>query len=222
MLRRADDCCHLRLARDLAGGARRANKTANARFEVANRLHADARLAHTDGEEVRAEAFVEPRELEPEQQAVYRAAVRGYLRVFGDRPGRAADLGWTTPMPDLEVELVANVGLALELADGTHELRLLRVGGRRTGAPLLDAVELRCVLVRTASWCDDQLRIVAADLLEDEIAECEPEVAADRAEAMEWLQDRVEVIKRAAGHGAPRIGKECNGCPFVARCPLHN
>ncbi len=138
--------CRRRLAREHAGGKRYANRSADARFAVSNRLVADARLAHTDPVLVRREAFVDPRDLEPEQRACYWAGVRGYLANFGDRPGRLADLGWQTSLPDVGVDLVANVGLPLERADGSHELRMLKLGGRRTGAPLLDPVELRCAL----------------------------------------------------------------------------
>ncbi|HEY5170540.1 MAG TPA: hypothetical protein VIK54_02315, partial [Acidimicrobiia bacterium] len=82
-LRRADDMCRRRLAREVHGGKRNANRTANMRFAVSNRIEEDARLAQSELAEPRPEAFVEPRELEPEQRALYRAAARGYLDAFG-------------------------------------------------------------------------------------------------------------------------------------------
>src|SRR5262249_6644463 len=71
MLRRADDCCHRRLAHEHRGGKMWGNRVGDARFAVSNRLSADARLAHAEADVVRAEAFVDPRELAPEQRRVY-------------------------------------------------------------------------------------------------------------------------------------------------------
>src|SRR6185312_2632549 len=133
---------------------------------VANRVSADARLAQAELGPPRPDAFVSPRELEPEQQALYRAAVQGYLSEFGDRPGRAVDLGWQTHLDEAGVDLVADPGIALELPDGRRELRVLLFGARSRGASLLDAVNRRVALVRTAEWAPDQLTIVAADLIE--------------------------------------------------------
>jgi hypothetical protein len=221
MLRRADDLCRRRLAREHAGGKQHANRTADARFEVANRLVADARLAHVDAEVVRREAFVEPKELAPEQRALYRAGMRGYLAEFGERPGRASDLGWRTELEPLGVDLLGDVGLALELPDGGHEVRFLKLGGRRAGAPLLDPVELRCVLARTEEWAPDDLVIIATDLIEQETLTHVPDLAVERAEAAAWLAARVAVIAAHAADGRPRAGSDCNGCAFVAGCSAH-
>jgi hypothetical protein len=221
MLRRADDLCHRRLAREHAGGKRFANKAADARFAVSNRLAADARLAHTDPESVRAEAFVEPHELEPEQRHLYRAGARGYLTYFSARPGRIADLGWRSALPELDVDLVGDLGVALDLADGTHELRIVKLGGRRAGAALLDPVELRCALLRTTDWAPTDLRIVVADLLEHEIVSHVPELETERLEAAAWINERVEIIKQHAAHGRARAGADCNGCAFIAGCEAH-
>jgi len=221
MLRRADDLCRRRLAREHAGGKQHANRTADARFAVANRLVADARLAHVDAETVRREAFVEPHELAPEQRALYRAGVRGYLAEFGARPGRAADLGWRTTLETLDVDLMGDAGLALERPDGSHEIRILKLGGRRSGAPLLDPVELRCVLARTDEWAPNDLVIVATDLIEQESVTHVPDLARERAGAAEWLAERVALIAAYAADGRPRAGADCNGCAFVAGCSAH-
>jgi hypothetical protein len=221
MLRRADDLCRRRLAREHAGGKQHANRTADARFAVANRLVADARLAHVDAEAIRKEAFVEPHELPPEQRALYRAGVRGYLAEFGEQPGRAVDLGWRTTLADLGVDLMGDVGLALERPDGRHEVRVLKLGGRRSGAPLLDPVELRCVLARTEEWAPDHLVIVASDLIEQESVTHVPDLALERASAAEWLAERVALIATFAADGRPRAGADCNGCAFVAGCGAH-
>ena len=218
LLRRADAMCRRRLAREYAGGKRNANKGADARFAVSNRLHEDARLAQAELGPPRPEAFVDPTDLEPEQRALYRAATRGYLETFGERPGRAADLGWSTHLDDLGVDLVADVGLAIELPDGRRELRVLQLGTRHVGAPLLDHVQLRFGLVRTEEWAPDQLTIVAADVIERETERHTPELAPAREEARAWITERVELVQELAADGRARAGADCSGCPFIAGC----
>ena len=143
----------------------------------------DARLAQAELGPPRPEAFVDPTDLEPEQRALYRAAARGYLETFGDRPGRAADLGWRTHLDELGVDLIADVGLAIELPDGGRELRVLQLGTRHASAPLLDDAQLRFALVRTEEWAPDQLTIVAADVIEQQSESHAPDLAAARADA---------------------------------------
>jgi hypothetical protein len=218
MLRRADDMCRRRLKHEHTGDKRSANAAASARFAVANRLSADARLAHAELGPPRAEAFVEPRELEPEQRALYRAAVKGYLGEFGERPGRAVDLGWQTHLPDADVDLVADPGVALDLPDGRRELRVLSFGARVRGGALLDAVNRRVALVRTAEWAPDQLTIVAADLIEGRIDRVTPDLAGERAEAVAWINERVAIVQELAADGRARAGADCSGCPFIAGC----
>jgi hypothetical protein len=221
LLRRADDMCRRRLAREHEGGKAHANRVADARFAVANRLVADARLAHAEPDTVRAEAFVEPRELEPEQQALYRAGVRGYLAEFGHRPGRSLDLGWRTTLEPHGVDLIFDPGLALERPDGGREVRILKLGGRRSGAPLLDPVELRCVLLRTEDFASEELVVVATDLIEQESVTHVADLACERPEALAWVAERIAVILRHAGDARARAGNDCNGCAFVAGCAAH-
>jgi hypothetical protein len=221
MLRRVDACCHRRLAREHAGGKRHANKAGDARFAVQNRLVADARLAHAAPDTVRPEAFVDPRELAAEQRHLYRAGVRGYLTMFGERPGRLADVGWRTALRGLGVDLVGDIGVALELPDGTCEVRILKLGGRRAARPLLDRVELQCVLLRTEAWARQTLRVIVADLIEQEVTVHDPDLVTERRDAWKWVSERVELVRRAAAHGQPRAGADCNGCGFVAGCEAH-
>ncbi len=218
MLRRADGMCRRRLKHEHTGDKRSANAGASARFAVSNRLSADARLAHAELAPPTAEAFVEPRDLEPEQRALYRAAVRGYLGEFGDRPGRSVDLGWQTHLADAGVDLVADPGIALDLPDGRRELRVLSFGGRVRGGALLDAVNRRVALVRTAEWAPDQLTIVAADLIERRLDSINPDLANERAEAMAWINERVAIVQQLAADGRSRAGADCAGCPFIAGC----
>ena len=218
MLRRADAMCRRRLAREHAGGKRLANRGADARFAVSNRIFEDAVLAHAEIGPPRPEAFVDPKDLEPEQRALYNAAARGYVEAFGDRPGRANDLGWNTHLADLGVDLVDRPGIALDLPDGRRELRVLHLGTRHLGAPLLDPVQRRVALVRTEEWAPDQLTIVAADLIEQELTRDTPDLARERAEAHEWIAARVEVVKQLAADGRTQVGADCSGCPFIAGC----
>ena len=217
MLRRADEMCRRRLKKELAGTKRFANNLANARFSVSSRVLGDARLAHTGTDVVEANAFVEPDELEPEQRHTYRAAARGYLHLFGERPGQTHDLGWTTELPDLGIDLVCDPGLTLTLPDGTHELRVLKIG-RRSGTPLVDAVELRCALVRTEHWATGHIRIVAADLIELETDEFVPDTDSAREEAHAWIASRVELVQNHAADGRANPGSDCGWCPFIASC----
>ena len=218
MLRRADDMCRRRLKHEHTGDKRSANAAASARFAVSNRISADARLAHAELTPPRAEAFVDPRDLEPEQRALYRAAVQGYLDEFGDRPGRAVDLGWQTHLDDSNVDLVGDPGIALDLPDGRRELRVLSFGGRVRGGGLLDAINRRVVLVRTAEWAPEQLTIVAADLIERQVDRITPDLADERAEALAWINERVAVVQQLAADGRSRAGADCSGCPFIAGC----
>ena len=95
------------------------------------------------------------------------------------------------------------------------------LGGRRAGAALLDPVELRCALLRTTDWAPTDLRIVVADLLEQEIVSHVPDLEAERLEAAAWIDERVEIVKEHAAHGRARAGADCNGCAFIAGCEAH-
>jgi len=218
MLRRADEMCRRRLRREHTGDKRSANASASARFAVSNRVSADARLAHAELGPPSADAFVDPRDLEPEQRALYRAAVQGYLAEFGDRPGRAVDLGWQTHLDEVDVDLVADPGIALDLPDGRRELRVLLFGARSRGASLLDAVNRRVALVRTAEWAPDQLTIVTVDLIERQLQRDTPDLVHERAEATVWISERARRVKELAADGRARAGADCAGCPFIAGC----
>jgi hypothetical protein len=218
LLRRAAVMCRRRLKHEHTGDKRSANPAANARFAVSNRLSADARLAQTELGPPRAEAFVDPRDLEPEQQALYRAAVQGYLAEFGDRPGRAVDLGWHTHIEEAGVDLVGDPGIALELPDGRRELRVLSYGTRARGPSLYD-VDRRVALVRTSEWAPEQLTIVAVDLIDCAVTRDTPDLERERAEALTWIAERSALVKELAADGRARAGADCAGCPFIAGCP---
>jgi hypothetical protein len=217
-LRRADEMCRRRLAREVKGGKRLANNTANMRFAVSNRVEADARLAQAESGLPRVEAFVEPRELEPEQQALYRAATRGYLAAFGATEARMTTLEFRTALPELGVELSSSPGLAAELPDGGRELRKILVGVRRE---LLDDVDVHIAVVRTEEWAPVQLEIVAVDVIEQRRVAREPDLDAAREEAHAWIGERVVRILYLASDPRPRAGRDCLGCPFIAGCSKH-
>jgi hypothetical protein len=219
-LRLAEEMCRRRLAREVHSGKRNVNKTGDMRFAVSNRIEADARLAQAEGGPPRPEAFVEPRELEPEQQALYRAATRGYLDAFGGIAARVADLGFRTALPELGVELSSNLGIAAELEDGGRELRKVLVGARRD-AKLLDPVDARIALVRTEEWAPVQLEIVVVDVIEQRRSIHAPDVETDRAEAHAWIAERVELVLELAADARPQAGRDCQGCAFISGCAKH-
>jgi hypothetical protein len=216
-LRLGDVMCRRRLQHELRGGKRHANKAADMRFAVSNRLEADARLAQATESAPLPEAFVEPAELEPEQRALYRAARKGYLEVFGATSGTAIDLGWRSELPELGAELVANPGIAIERTDDRRELRKLHFGSGR----LLDEVDVRVALARTRAWAPTQLDLVAADLIDLREARRELDVEQERPAAIEWIAARVAVVQELAADGRARAGSDCQGCAFIAGCPKH-
>jgi len=83
---------------------------------------------------------------------------------------------------------------------------------------LLDHVQLRFGLVRTEEWAPDQLSIFAADVIERETERHTPELAPARAEAREWISERVALVQDLAADGRARAGADCSGCPFIAGC----
>ena len=202
-----------------AGGKRHANRSADARFAVSNRLverrAARARRARTAACRRRSST---PSDLEPEQRAlVPRRGARLPRRVrrpsrSRDRPRLAARISTSSASTSS-----ADPGIALELPDGRRELRVLHLGTRRLGAPLLDAVQRRVALVRTEEWAPDQLTIVAADLIEQELhaRHARPRTRARRGA-------RVDHRARRAREGArgrrtrTQAGADCSGCPFIA------
>src|SRR4051794_28573752 len=219
-LRRADEMCRRRLAKELDD--QRGNPPGQARFGVSNRLTNDVRLAHTEFAPPDPRGFVVPAEMLPEQQRLYQAAVAGYLALFGDEPARAIDTRFDTALDVLEVRLVGDIGVALETDNGC-ELRVLRIGERGFNQALLDDVDLRFVVLRAAVWATGRgpLRVVAADVLQVAQAELTVDVDAQLADARAWLEDRVQAIRALADDPRPRAGHDCLGCRFVNGCIAH-
>lgn len=219
-LRRAETMCRRRLAREHAG--LRSMFYPSARFAVGNRITEDARVAHTELRTARAADFPTPTDLVPEQQQVYRAAAAGYVAFFADRPARAVTVDpWETVLDGLDVRLVSSLGLALERADGSPEVRFLRIGvaGNR---PLIDDAERRTIAVRSAPWVGPRpLHVVIADLLAGALVEETLDVAAELPEARAWVEARVAVVRERAADPVAKAGADCRGCPFVPGCQAH-
>lgn len=215
MLRGSPTACRRRLAhlwRDTRGQA-----SGTARFQVTNRVVADARLAQAGLGPPQPRAFVAPADLLPEQQRCYSAAVAGYLTLFGDAPGRAVELPFESELTDVGIRIVGDPGLAVEGPDGARELRLLRIGGR-TG---LDDTDVYLAALRAATWAAGPLHLVAADLLALTFDERTFDTAAAGPDARAWLTDRLALLRDAVADARPRTGTECGSCAFVAGCPPH-
>jgi hypothetical protein len=216
-LRRGDDLCRRRLAHELRGGKKKANKVGDMRFAVSNRIEADARIAQSEPGPVRTEAFVDPTDLEPEQVALYQAARRGYLEYFGAVEGSTVELSWGRTFADLDAELIANPGIGFVHTDGTHETRRIRVG---SGTPL-DTVDVAAIVLVTEEWAPAELTIRWVDVLTLDEQRLELEIGRERADALEFVATRVERLRVLAADGRARAGRDCLGCPFIAGCPEH-
>jgi len=219
-LRRADTMCRRRLEREHVG--LKGNRNTSARFAVNNRLTEDARVAHTELRSARATDFPTPVDLVPEQQLVYRAAAAGYVALFADRPVQAVTVDpWESELEGTGMRLVASLGLALERADGSPELRFLRVGvaGNR---PMIDDAERRTIVVRSAPWVGARdLSLVVVDLLAGAIVEQTIAVAAALDAARSWVDARVAVVRERVADPVPKAGVDCRGCAFVSGCKAH-
>jgi hypothetical protein len=219
-LRQAEQTCRRRLASECHN--RHGNWGSGARFEVGNRVVGDARLAHTEFGPPERRAFVVPRELTPEQQRVYEAAVAGYLALFGAEPARTIDVGFETVLDDPPARLVGDIGLAVETERGCV-VRVLRIGERGYGQRLLDETDLRFTTLRAASWVGDhgRLEIVVAELLNLGAETFTIDIEAELGPTREWARDRVAAIEVLAADDRPQPGHDCLGCKFVAGCIAH-
>ena len=182
-------------------------------FEVAARLSEEARTWHQGN--VRAEhGFPEPTDLEPEQRAVYRVAANEYVRRFGNDDVEIHDLGWVTEFPDLGVRLSGQVGMAVVGGGDRHEVRVLRLAAR----DLLDDVDMKFIVLRTADWAKSTLHVVAVDLLQGNSAEYDIDIESHLGDAREWLAERVEVVRARADWQRPIVGGDCRSCKCLPGC----
>ncbi len=223
LLRWADTMCPRRL--EGLYSDRRGNRPPDVRFRVANRVFDSARLAHLDLAAPSAASFSADSGLEPEERAVYEAAGRWYVALFGDRAVRAVDLDeWESTVDELGVRLVGPGGLPVEDAAGHREVRILRVGGRRPAAgDPLESIEGRFAVMRAAAWAaGGSLRLCVADLVQGALMVRDVDVDGVLArELRPWLAERVAVIRERAADPTPRAGLECARCRYVAGCAAH-
>jgi hypothetical protein len=219
-LRSDDFNCARRIALEMEPGRDRAkpNWGAKSGFELANRIQSDATNAHAELRGATAADFPRPSDLTPEEQAVYGAAAAGYVALFPE-PVVHDDTGneWETPVPALEIRFVGRAGIPCRDAAGTAHLRVLQVDAR---APQLSPSQLHFLALRTEGWADEVVVDVAALLA----AERRAPVAitgAVRADARSWAEARLTLLRSRLAAAAPRMGRDCLGCPFVAGCPVH-
>jgi hypothetical protein len=225
LLRGGNDRCDRRAAAAFNGRRdTHRNWASDAGYEVANRVEQDARAAHAEMRAPRAGDFPIARDLLPEQQRVHAAAGIGYFTLFGDRAAcTATDVEpMANDVDDIGVRLVGGYGIALDLDDGSREIRVLRLG-HRDDRPLIEATDIRLALLRAGDWARaarDELRIVAADLLT--LERIDIAVRDDDIEnARRWLRAGVERLESLTGDVPARAGDDCRGCPVIAQCPIH-
>jgi hypothetical protein len=224
-LRRVEELCPRRVAFEYQN--RRGNRTAPARWRVANQLVDHARVAHLELSAPSPAAFTPLPDLVPEERRVYEAAARWYLRLFDDRAVRAVDGDdvdeWETSVRELGIRLVGPAGLAVEDADGRAELRLLRIDGADPdAADPLGPIDARFALLRRAEWLTGRsVRLVHADVLYGSLIEHEVDADAALDQLRPWLRERVSALHSRIAHPVPRPGLECGRCRFVAGCAPH-
>jgi hypothetical protein len=134
--------------------------------------------------------------------------------MFGEGRVDIHDLGWSTDIADLGARLVGPAGIATTDASGTHQLRILRVAGRR-----IDSTDIRFAMLRASEWAVDTLHIVAVDLLEYDTSEYEIDITTQLDEARSWLAARVDVIRARAHPRQTSAGGDCRDCPCLPGCP---
>jgi len=214
LLKSADRMCPRRLKHEFESGKDLAGRS-DARFELSNRLAEDARLAHAELGPPTTDAFVEPSELEPEQRAVYRAAVAGYLRAFGDQVVVADDIGRVTELTDLGVRLSGTPGLAVTDEQGHHELRVLGIGRVAAANP----ADRAFTVLRAVAWAADSFTLTTVDLLDPKPVREEIDVATERGAALDWITARVRLVESRADRARTRVGADCRTCSCIPGCP---
>ncbi len=212
---RDDPGCAERLRRRLAGDQGRF--VANPRFQIMTRLRGDISLAHSELRRPTPKDFPDPEDLFEEERAVYRAAANGYLALFGTTNARTIDVDRFKDFPEFGVQLRANPGIVVELADHSIQVRSLRAAARTPTVRINDVYALALLLHE--HFAETPIELVATDLLALEL-DSQRLVLDDFIEpAMAWLASRLAVIRAAAQIGGLQTGVECNDCPFVWKCP---
>ena len=221
LLRRADDLCARRLAREFEG--------ADASYDPVNRgrirdaFLAAARDVHAELCDPTERDFAGAgRDLEPEEQAVLRQAAHWYVHAFGGRAARADDHGLDRPTESRGRGLRVGgwVDLAVVDEDGARELRHLDLwAGPRPVADPLELPAVRLATLRLTRWAaGEPLRVVWADLVRGGTVE---RVVGedDRAALARWFDERVAVVRDRAADPVAVMGADCQTCGHVGGCP---
>ncbi len=217
-LRRTASLCPSRLAKEVAG--KRGQRSRGLGFEVANRIVAAARQAHSEMRVATGADFPPPSDLTVEQQRVYAASATWYLALFGATAACAADVDeWSTTDEATGTVFVGQVGIALDCADGRAQLRSLSVS-RNPRPP--DHVGRAFALMRIASWAGERpVELVWADLVSGRIDTEVVDVRADLPSARDLLTQRLALLADPATDPRPRPGQDCADCRFIAECEAH-
>lgn len=223
-LRRLEDLCARRLARDVAGEPGVGSPVNQGR--VRDALLEAAHVAHLELRAPDLGHFPAPPGLLPEERALFAHAARWYVQLFGDRPARAHlhELRRPTPSRTGRPSLGGWVDLTVEDAGGRRELRQLDLWGAR---PLPDdptaAEDVRLALLRLYDWASGAgpVRVVVADLLHGDLRTAEVDLPARLPELQAWLDDRLAVLDARTTAPTPSPGSDCGTCRHVARCPAH-
>jgi len=217
-LRRADSLCPLRVSKEMAG--KRGARAPQRGYELANRIDADARQAHCEMRVATSADFPLPRDLTVEECRVYRSAAAWYLALFASAAARAADVDvWSTTDEETGTQLVGQVGLAVDCADGTSQVRVLSVA--RDPRPH-DDVTRAFALLRLSAWIGDRtLELVWVDLMSGRIESQMIDARTDLPPARELMARRLETLAARVIDARPRPGQDCAGCRYIAECAAH-
>lgn len=219
LLDRAADMCPRRLRKHFQG--QRGNEGAFLRGRIRDLVVAGSRDAHQAMGPPDPGAFPEPRELLPEEQAVYRRAVTNYLALFANAPGQTADLEeyWKrTPSPAREVEVGGWIDLALETPSDGRELRQFELWGREPVADPRSSMAILSAVLRLTRWAGDRpLRVRHADLVHRRVDEHTVEVD-HRAELAALFDRKLSRVRLRIADPLPRPGRDCHTCPFETGC----
>jgi hypothetical protein len=222
LLRRAERMCPLRLRRDFLGQG--GLKSSFLRFRVRDPLLEAARAAHAELGTPRPEHFRAPPELRAEERAVFERAGATYVTRFGSEPVRAVDHGCDrpTPWPSRGVRVGGAIGLTVEDAAGTRELRQLELWRRPAPREPLESVEIRLAVLRLSRWAGgERLRVRWCDLVGDEVRSQDVDLAAETPRLKSWLAQRIAVVEERAAQPIPEPGTDCATCAHVPTCPVH-
>ncbi len=223
LLGRVDGACALWLrAHHLREGlARRPFR----RWNVRTPLLDACRAAHAVSRRPTGAHFVPPGDLEPEEQALFRAAADGYLAIFGDQAVRSLDHGCHRPTPSARrgLEIGGAVDLLVESDDGAIELRQLELWRRPLEPDPLDAPEIRLAVLRLlrplAALGAATLQVTHADVLAHVQTTRAVDLVGERDALVAWFDDRVAHLRRSIESAPPSPGSICGMCDWVHRCP---